>query len=88
MSITITVSKKTEQKIRRRAEVTGEDIGKIVGCLVDEVWDEHFPDQDKSPFEAFIGLGSSGRSDISEAISDHKYDEHLNPHQGFGTDPE
>ena len=88
MSITITVSKRTEQKIRRRAEATGEDIGKIVGSLVDEVWDEHFPDKDKSPFEAFIGLGSSGRPNASDEISDHKYDEYLNPHQGFGTDPE
>ena len=44
MSITIEISESTERKIRDRAEKIGQPVDKIVGDLVEEVWDDHFPD--------------------------------------------
>jgi len=92
MDITISVSEKTEKKIRKRAEATGQDIGEIVGELVEEVWDEHFPalNEKKSHREHSLfkmaGMFSSGYTDTSEHMSNHRYDDDLDPHQGFGTD--
>ena len=39
MSITITVSEKMKAKIERRAERTGQSVDKVLGDLVEEVWD-------------------------------------------------
>ncbi len=44
MSITISISEKTEKKIRRQAAKSGQDVNKVVGNLVEEVWDERFPE--------------------------------------------
>ncbi|MGH9946221.1 MAG: hypothetical protein ACRD6X_03385 [Pyrinomonadaceae bacterium] len=78
MSITITVSKETEQKIKKRAARIGKDVDKVVGDLVEEVWDEHFPgevtsdpnnstkpEEYENPFTPFIGMFSSGKTDTS-----------------------
>ena len=43
MSITIEISESTERKIRDRAEKIGQTVDKVVGDLVEEVWDDHFP---------------------------------------------
>ncbi|MBX3287895.1 MAG: hypothetical protein KF855_00995 [Acidobacteria bacterium] len=69
MSITITVSEKTEKKIRKHVEQTGQDIDTVVdnlGNLVDEVWDEHFPSENgakkeekKLTLEDLTGMFSS-----------------------------
>ncbi len=74
MEITITISKETEKKIRSRSEKVGKKMENLVGELVEEVWDDHFPENGdnakkeefKNPFEPFIGMGSSGKTDTSE----------------------
>jgi hypothetical protein len=77
MSITITVSEGTEAKIRRRAESTGVDVEKIVSDLVEEAWDEHFPENARShsessqdPLAPFTGMFSSGFTDTAERHSE------------------
>jgi hypothetical protein len=92
MSITITVSEKTEKKIRQHVAETGQDIDEVVGSLVDEVWDEHFPKggstREQKPHSLFrlAGKYSSSRTDTSERMSEVLYSEDLDPAQGFGTD--
>lgn len=93
MSITITVSEETEKKIRKRAEKTGEAIDKVVSDLVEEVWDEHFPENgndssSKKPHSLFqmAGMFSSNVTDTSERMQEILYSEDLDPAQGFGTD--
>lgn len=94
MTIKIKVSEKTEQKIRVQAAKTGQEVDEVVGNLVEEVWDEHFPENApdpengkyKNPFEPFIGMFSSGKTDTSERMHEILYDEDLDPAQGFGTD--
>jgi len=74
MSITISVSKRVEQKIRRRAKTTGRKPDEIVSDLVEEVWDKTFPDDKETdveqeyenPFTLFTAMGSSGKTDTSE----------------------
>lgn len=77
MSITITVSEGTEAKIRRRAESTGVDVEKIVSDLVEEAWDEHFPENgnpdsgaSEDPLAPFTGMFSSGFTDTAERHSE------------------
>lgn len=77
MSITITVSEGTEAKIRRRAESTGVDVEKIVSDLVEEAWDDHFPEEGHSnsetpehPLARFTGMFSSGVTDTAERHSE------------------
>ncbi|MGQ0540783.1 MAG: hypothetical protein ACT4O9_02890 [Blastocatellia bacterium] len=73
MSITIKVSEKTEENIRRQAAKSGQNAEKVVSDLVEEVWDDHFPENGnnpveqefKNPFEPFIGMFSSGKTDTS-----------------------
>jgi hypothetical protein len=87
MSITITVSERTEAKIRRRAERIGVDAEKIVSDLVEEAWDEQFPEkgdnlekkEHRNPFEPFIGMFSSGKTDTSERMHEILYSEDLDP---------
>lgn len=95
MSITITVSEKTEKKIRLHAEETGQDFDTVVdnlGSLVDEVWDEHFPDKKETlpnqPHSIFrlAGKYSSKHTDTSSRMHEILYSDELDPSQGFGTD--
>ncbi len=100
MSITISISDKTEQKIRRQAAISGQDVDKVVGKLVEDVWDDHFPeaeingnresnrvdDEYENPFAPFIGMFASGKTDTSERMHEILYSEDLDPAQGFGTD--
>jgi len=94
MSITITVSKKTEQKIRNQAARSGQDVEKIVSGLVEDVWDERFPEPgaeqtgDSRPHGLFrmSGMFSSNRTDTSERMHEIIYGDDLDPAQGFGTD--
>lgn len=44
MDITITVSEKAEQKIRRQAAKNGKNIKEFVGEFVEEVLEEKFPE--------------------------------------------
>ena len=94
MDITITVSEKIEQKIRRQALKTGQDVDKVVADLLEEVCDERFPESEtnddknefENPFTPFIGMFSSGITDTSENMRAILYSEDLDPAQGFGTD--
>lgn len=94
MDITITVSGKTERKIRKQAERSGQDVEKIVASLVEEAWDEHFPENGSDPVAVdkphalfrMAGMFSSGRTDTSERMSEILYGDDLDPAQGFGTD--
>lgn len=92
MSITINVSKKTEQKIRKRAMTTGQHADKIVSDLVEEVWDDHFPENGATspskPHSLFemSGMYRSGVSDTSERMQEILESEKFDPAQGFGTD--
>lgn len=100
MSITISISEKTEERIRRRAARIGQDVDKVVGRLVEEIWDERFPEVEANaglksknneetyvnPFTPFIGMFSSGKTDTSERMHEILYSDDLDPAQGFGTD--
>ena len=94
MSITIFISEENEAKIRRLASETGQEVEKVVSDLLNEVIDQRLPSaeenandkQFKNPFEPFIGMFSSGKTDTSERMSEILYSEELNPAQGFGTD--
>jgi hypothetical protein len=94
MSITITVSEKTEAKIKRRAERTGQSVDKVLGDLVEEVWDERFPENGNNstsaskphPLFRMAGMFNSGVTDTSERMHEILYSEDLDPAQGFGTD--
>jgi len=94
MSINISVSEKTELKIRRQLAKTGQDVDKVVGNLVEEVWNERFPEDEsnvgeeeyENPFAPFIGMFSSEKKNTSENMHEILYSEDLDPAQGFGTD--
>ncbi len=77
MSITISISEKTEAKIRSRAAKTGKDVATVVGDLIEEVWDEHSPKDEttdemhsENPLKPFIGMFSSGKTDTSGRYKD------------------
>lgn len=93
MSITITLSEKTEAKILQKAEERGLKADELISDFVEETWNEHYPEngngsneQFRNPFESFIGMFSSGRTDTSECMAEILYNEDLDPAQGFGTD--
>jgi len=94
MSITITISEKTERKIRKQAEKSGQDVEKIVSGLVEEVWGERFPEngveqngENRShALFRMAGMFSSGKTDTSERMDEILYNANLDPAQGFGTD--
>ncbi len=94
MSITITVSEKMKAKIERRAERTGQSVDKVLGDLVEEVWDERFPENgidpsiDSSTHKLFrmAGMFNSEATDTSERVHELLYSEDFDPAQGFGTD--
>lgn len=92
MSITITVSENTEQKIRKRARTVGQNADKIVSDLVEEVWDERFPENGvrtpSKPHSLFemAGMFRSSVSDTSERMQEILNSEEFDPAQGFGTD--
>lgn len=93
MEITITISKETEKKIRSRSEKVGKKMENLVGELVEEVWDDHFPENgehsvEHKPHSLFrlAGKYSSGTTDTSERMSEILYSQDLDPAQGFGTD--
>jgi hypothetical protein len=92
MSITITVSEQTERKIRQQAKKAGRDVDKIVGDLIEEVWDDHFPENEKSgedkaesPLAPFIGMFASGFTDTAERHSEILREAVRMP-GGFGND--
>jgi hypothetical protein len=93
MSITITISEKTEKKIRKQAERSGQDVETIVSGLVEDVWDERFPENGSErngengshALFRMAGMFSSGKTDTAERMHEILYNADLDPAQGFGT---
>ncbi len=93
MDITITVSEKTEQIIRGKAEKNGKGVAEFVGEFVED----NFADQEKNgreqktssenqPERKFMrmqGMFSSGKTDTSERMRELLYEEDFNPAEGF-----
>lgn len=95
MDITISVSEKTAEIIRHKAEETGKDVSK----LVEEVLEEKFFDDAKEGLTAdgdasekrerkhnllkFAGMFSSGKTDTSERMHEILYSEDFDPAEGF-----
>jgi hypothetical protein len=74
MDITITVSEKTEQIIRQKAEENGKPVSEFAANLLEEKIKEEFSETIENeseneacenPFTPFIGMFSSGRTDTS-----------------------
>ena len=92
MDITITVSEKVEQKIRRQAAKNGRDVNEFVGEFVEKVLEEKFfetieskskDEEYKNPFTPFIGVFSSGKTDTSERMHEILYSEDFDSAEGF-----
>ncbi|HEV8159958.1 MAG TPA: hypothetical protein VGP58_13065 [Pyrinomonadaceae bacterium] len=92
MDITITVSEKAEQKIRRQAAKNGKDVNEFVGEFVEEILEEKFPEtieneskdeEYENPFTPFIGMFSSGKTDTSERMHEILYSEDFDSAEGF-----
>ncbi len=92
MDITITVSEKTEQIIRKKAEASGKPISEFVAIFFEEKIKEEFFDtienesEDEeygNPFTPFIGMFSSGKTDTSERMHEILYSEDFDPAEGF-----
>ncbi|MDQ3130176.1 MAG: hypothetical protein M3Q99_05380 [Acidobacteriota bacterium] len=99
MDITITVSEKAEQKIRRQAAKNGKNVKDFVGKFVEEVLEEKFPETIEDRADAngnvegkrerkhnllkFAGMFSSGKTDTSERMHEILYSEDFDPAEGF-----
>ena len=88
MSITISVSEKTEQIIREKAEEIGKDASDFAGHLLEEKVKEEFPEKKgeekyENPFEPFIGMFASGITDTSTRYKKILREE-IDNHGGFG----
>ncbi len=85
MNITITISEKTEQIIREKAEQNGKDIAEFVGEFVEEnfaVENGGKPER-KHNLLKFAGMFSSGKTDTSERMRELLYAEDFDPAEGF-----
>lgn len=97
MDITITVSEKAEQKIRRQAAKNGKNVKEFVGEFVEEILEEKFPEaiednangnvegkrERKHNLLKFAGMFSSGKTDTSERMDEILRSEDLDPAEGF-----
>lgn len=86
MDITITISEKTEQNIREKAQEKGTDIVDFVEDFVEKSFeagsDSEVPKR-KHNLLAFAGMFRSGRTDTSERMHELLYEEDFDPAQGF-----
>lgn len=90
MNITISVSEKTERIIRAKAEENGKGIADFAKDLLEEKVAEQFPEVSKdeskeyeNPFEPFIGMFASGKTDTSERMHEILYSEDFDSAEGF-----
>ncbi len=93
MDITITVSEKTVQAIREKAEKNGKGVAEFA----DEFVEDNFADQEKNEreqttssenqaerkFMRMQGMFSSGKTDTSERMHELLYEEDFDPAEGF-----
>ncbi len=98
MEITISISERAEQKIRKQAESNGKDIGEFIGEFVEENFangklngeekieniEENKVEEDyENPFTPFLAMFSSGKTDTAERMHEILYSENFDPAEGF-----
>lgn len=85
MDITISVSEKTEQIIREKAEESGKDVADFVGQFVEKNFTGENGEkrERKHNLLKFAGMFSSGKTDTSERMRELLYAEDFNPAEGF-----
>jgi len=91
MDIIISVSKKTEQIIREKAEENGKGVADFAGKLLEEKVKKDFPEKSEdeseqdyeNPFTPFIGMFSSGKTDTSTRYKEILREE-IDKRGGFG----
>ncbi len=91
MEITISVSERTAQIIQHKAEESGKDVAEYAKNLLEEKVSEDFPEtlsgedleEYENPFEPFIGMFASGKTDTSERMHEILYSEDFDSAEGF-----
>ncbi len=87
MDITISVSEKTEQIIREKAEENGKAVSEFAASLFEEKIKEEFPDteitDEPHPLLKFAGMFSSGKSDTSRRYKEILMED-IDKRGGFG----
>ncbi len=85
MSITISVSEKTERIIRGKAEENGKDVAEFVGEFIEEKFAAENGEkrERKHNLLKFAGMFSSGKTDTFERMHEILYGEDLDPAEGF-----
>ena len=91
MSITITVSEKTEEIIKSKADSSGKDVTDFLGEFIESSFSGGNGGSSRNnlgqhPLMRMAGMFSSGVTDTSERMHEILYSENLDPAQGFGTD--
>ena len=85
MEITISVSKKTETILRKKAKENGKELNEFVGKFVEDKFAEtnDVKRERKNNLLEFAGMFSSGKTDTSERMHELLYEEDFNPAEGF-----
>ncbi len=85
MDITISVSEKTEQIIREKAEENGKEVSDFVGNFVEESFtaENGGTKERRHNLLKFAGMFSSGKTDTAERMRELLYAEDFDPAEGF-----
>ncbi len=85
MDITITVSEKTEQNLREKAEENGKGIAAFVKEFVENSFANGNGEkrERKHNLLAFAGIFSSGKTDTSEKVQEMLSEKDFDPAEGF-----
>lgn len=87
MDITITISERAEQVVRKRAEENGKDVEHFVGEFVEDSFkngqDEAIKTTEERPFMRMKGMFSSGKTDTAGRMQELLYEEDFDPAEGF-----
>ena len=92
MEITISISERAEQKIRKQAESNGKDIGEFIGEFVEENFEngktsdykaDSSEDLPERRFMRMKGMFSSGKTDTARRMSELLKEENFDSKEGF-----
>jgi len=85
MDITISVSEKTEQVIREKAEENGKDVADFVGEFIEESFTAENGEKRERNHNLlkFAGMFSSVKTGTSERMHELLYEEDFDPAEGF-----
>ena len=85
MSITISISKKAEKTIRRKAEEGGKNVETFVEDFLEESFSAENGEKQERQHNLleFAGMFSSGKTDTSERMHEILYSEDFDPAEGF-----